>query len=62
MTKYDYISKTFCETTGLDARMTLDELVTFVARRTTLTGVEVAQRIIGIVNLMLEQYKPSTKE
>lgn len=60
--KYDYISKTFCGPTGLDARMTLDELVTLVARRTTLTGVEVEQRIIGIVNLMLEQYEPSTEK
>lgn len=62
MTKYDYISKTFCGPTGLNAEMTLDELVTLVARKTTLTGAEVEQRIVGIVNLMLEQYEPSTEK
>ena len=62
MMKYDYISKTFCGPSGLNAEMTLDELITLVARRTTLTGAEVEQRIIGIVNLMLEQYEPSTEK
>lgn len=60
--KYDCISETFCGPTSLDAEMTLDELVTLVARRTTLTDAEVEQRIVGIVNLMLEQYEPSTEK
>lgn len=52
--KYDYISKTFVGPTGLDANMTLDELVTLVARNTTLTAEQVEKALLDVVNGMLE--------
>lgn len=52
--KYDYISKTFVGPTGLDANMTLDELVTLVARNTTLTAEQVEKALLEVVNGMLE--------
>lgn len=55
---YSVLSKSFLGPGTLDADMTLDELVSLVARETTLTGSQVEQQILRTVNSLIYIYQP----
>lgn len=55
---YIMISKSFQGPDVLDADMTLDELVSLVARETTLAGNQVEQQILRTVNSLIYIYQP----
>lgn len=56
--RYDFISSTFCGPGGINAEMTLNELVTFIARETTLTADQIEKRLLEAINGMTEIYTP----
>jgi len=55
---YRVISASFVGPGTLNANMTLDELVSLVARETTLTGKQVEQQILHTVNSLISAYQP----
>ena len=56
--KYTILSHTFCGPGALDPEKTIDELVTLIARQTTLTADEIDRRLLDAVNDMTENYEP----
>lgn len=56
--KYTILSHTFCGPGALDSEKTIDELVTLIARQTTLTADEIEKRLLDVINEMLENYEP----
>lgn len=51
--KYTAMSETFQGASLLDANMTLYELVTLIARNTTLTAEQIEKALLDVVNDML---------
>lgn len=56
--KYTYLSSTFVGPGMLDSGKTIDELVTLIARQTTLTADEIEARLLDAVNEMVEGHEP----
>lgn len=56
--RYDFISSSFCGSGGINAEMTVNELVTLVARETTLTADQIEERLLVAINDMTENYEP----
>lgn len=56
--KYTILSHTFCGPGALDPEKTIDELVTLIARETTLTADQIEGRLLVAINDMTENYEP----
>ena len=56
--RYTYLNHTFCGPGALDPGKTIDELVTLIARQTTLTEDEIEARLLDAINEMVEGYEP----
>ncbi len=56
--KFSILSRTFCSPEALNPEATIDELVSLVARNTTLTAAEIEARLLDVINEMLENYEP----
>ena len=56
--RYTYLSHTFRGPGALDPEKTIDELVTLIARQTTLTAGEIEARLLDAINEMVEGHEP----
>lgn len=56
--KFSILSHTFCGPGALDPEKTIDELVTLIARQTTLTAGEIEARLLDVINEMVEGHEP----
>lgn len=55
---YDIISSSFCGPGCLNDQLTVNELVTLIARETTLTADKIEGRLLAAINDMTENYEP----
>lgn len=59
--RYEYMTKQIFGPLGITTTMTVDELITLIARQTTLVDEQIKERLLAAINDMTENYEPKVE-